>query len=248
MAASEVVSAFERVPQLVILAVATLVLTAIQPVFVKWVVNPFDPQTADDKELQKVHAFIGVDNRPKGSLELGYEQIDRITKNRELFRKESCLYQKDNEKFEDFKDFENLHFPPSYGTLGLIRQTTGQALKRIDFLVTQQMESQEQDDLEKYTKNLLIALEIANGNTVIRHEFAGIEIDVEGLRSLFEKVATKSAKDLKGRLAIDTTGGTALHTLAAAKASDRTEALIVYNNARVDRDRERCPSLQLVEV
>ena len=248
MAASEVVSDFRRIPQLVILAVATLVLTATQPVFIKWVVNPFDPKIADAKELQKVHAFIGIDNKPKKSLELGDEQKRRIINNRELFRKESCLYQKDNKKLEDFKDFEDLHFSSSYGTLGLIRQTTGQALKRIDFLVTQQMESTDKDDLEKYTKNLLIALEIADADTVIRHEYAAIEIDVEGLRSLFEKVATKSAKGLEGRLAIDTTGGTALHTLAAAKASDRTEALIIYNDAWVVRDRERCPSLQLVEV
>jgi len=248
MAASEFVSAVDWLTKVGILAGATLVVCLFQPAFVKRFVNPFDPQTADEKELQKVHAFIGVDNRPKGPLELGDEQKDRITKNRELFRKESCLYQKDNEKFEDFKDFESLHFPPSYGTLGLIRQTAGQALKRIDFLVTQQMESKQKDDLEKYTKILLTALDIANGDTVIRHEYAGIEIDVEGLRSLFERVATKSAKDLEGRLAIDTTGGTALHTLAAAKASEGTEALIIYNNARVVRDRERCPSLQVVEV
>jgi len=248
MAASEFVSAVDWLTKVGILAGATLVVCLFQPAFVKRFVNPFDPQTADEKELQKVHAFIGVDNRPKGPLELGDEQKDRITKNRELFRKESCLYQKDNEKFKDFKDFESLHFPPSYGTLGLIRQTAGQALKRIDFLVTQQMESKQKDDLEKYTKILLTALDIANGDTVIRHEYAGIEIDVEGLRSLFERVATKSAKDLEGRLAIDTTGGTALHTLAAAKASEGTEALIIYNNARVVRDRERCPSLQLVEV
>jgi len=248
MAASEVVSAVDWLDKVGILAGATLGLSFFQPAFVKRFVNPFDPQTADEKELQKVHAFIGVDNRPKGPLELGDEQKDRITKNRELFRKKSCLYQKDNEKFKDFEDFESLHFPPSYGTLGLIRQTTGHALKRIDFLVTQQMESKQKDDLEKYTKILLTALEIANGDTVIRHEYAGIEIDVEGLRSLFEKVATKSAKDLEGRLAIDTTGGTALHTLAAAKASEGTEALLIYNDARVVRDRERYPSLQLVEV
>jgi hypothetical protein len=214
----------------------------------KYFVNPFEPRKVDDTTLNRIIGFVGVDNLRDGqeiSL-ITQEQEAIIEKFKKRIREESSLKSlragAGTEEYVERQKLEKLHFPAAYGSLCLLRERRGEPpCQSVRFICTQDAMSSPKNGVgvEEYAKNVLTLLDVINERTVVKHDFQAEEEakNIEKLVVMFNNAVELSQIDLRShgdresRVAIDSTGGNVLHSIAAVKAANTYEAVLLYNQS-----------------
>lgn len=241
----------------VFFTIMPVIVNAVEPRVRKLFLSSFNPQTASGSEVENIRVFIGVDNfAPKKApdVPLTDEQKRIIKENKDDIIKRSSLTPATDQEAKSFLELKNLHFPASYGTLGLIKSacTTEHGFKWICLLVTENVPAKQREIHKTYVKEMLTALGIVTEEAAEKiieihyDETDPSNLNVEHIQWLLQTEANRISDKLSGdeRLAIDTTAGTALHTIAALKISESLDALVLYNGSKLKLKK----SLNIIEV